>query len=124
MTNAYATLPQAIWRTPATWGETVYCTWEQLSKITADLQASGIVACNYDADQFILLGNRDRAIARGWYHHAGYCTSDGRTYWTEHCVMINTEMALLKEVFIEEPEPAEVTTQSERSFLMRCLATA
>jgi hypothetical protein len=120
-----ATLPQAIWRLPDAWtNQRVFCTWEQLSEIATKLRAAGIDAFNYDAEQYLLLGDSTRGVPRGWYHCPTYCNADGRTLWREHCVMVDSDMQVIKESSRTEPKPPFVTDAAERALLMRCLRDA
>lgn len=119
------TLPKAVWRTPASWSDRQhFCIWEQLSDITADMRSNGIDADNYDAEQFILIGDSLRGAPRGWYHQSRYSTADGRTLWHEDCALLTSELAILKEASIAEPMPPSPSSDQERAILMRCLANA
>ena len=118
------TLPKAVWRTPESWGNPVFCTWEQLSEIASELRSAGVEADNYQAEQYILLGDATRGAHRGWYHCSSYGTADGQTTWNGHCVLLNSGLAILKENSYSVPQPSANISAAERSVLMRCLTHA
>ena len=118
------TLPKAVWRTPESWGKSLFCTWEQLSEIASELRSIGIEADNYKADQYILIGDAMRGVPRGWYQCLSYGTADGHTTWNGHCVLLSSSLAILKENSYCVPQPSGDISAAERSIMIRCLANA
>jgi hypothetical protein len=118
------TLPKAVWRTPESWGNSVFCTWKQLSEIASELRSAGVEADSYQAEQYILLGDATRGAPRGWYHSSGYGTADGQTTWSGHCVLLNPSLAILKENSYCVPLPSADISAAERLVLMQCLTHA
>ena len=88
------------------------------------MRSNGIDADNYDAEQFILIGDSLRGTPRGWYRQSRYSTADRRILWCEDCALLSSELAILKEASIAEPMPASPNSDQERGILMRCLANA
>jgi hypothetical protein len=120
------TLPKAIWRTPADWSDQqVFCTEKQLFEMVADLNANGMEDAVYcDAGQYILVGDATRGVPRGWYHQLSYGTADGRTTWNEHCVLLDSNLDVIRENFVSMPQPSVDISAAERSILMRCVINA
>jgi hypothetical protein len=114
------TFYKAIFCTPESWGQRVFCTREQLAEIATELNSVGIDADCSDAEQYCIIGELDRPTPKAWYASSTWETADGQTYWAQHCVMVDASMALLKEGFAK----ALNTETDERALLMRCLAAA
>jgi hypothetical protein len=88
------------------------------------INTSGIEADNYEADQYILVGDAMRGAPRGWYQCLSYGTADGQTIWNGRCVLLDSSLTILKENSYCVPQPSADISAAERSAMMHCLVNA